>query len=79
MRANPDWQFEGDVFYTMPPAQDGSCAAGMKPVYRMYNNGQGGAPNHRYTTEPAVRALMLAQGWIAEGYGTIGVIMCAPQ
>jgi hypothetical protein len=45
----------------------------------MYNNGQGGAPNHRYTTEPSVRALMLAQGWIAEGYGAVGVIMCAPQ
>ena len=79
VRGNPDWQFEGDVFYTMPPAQDGNCAAGTKPVYRMYNNGQGGAPNHRYTTEPSVRALMLAQGWIAEGYGAIGVIMCAPQ
>jgi hypothetical protein len=79
VRGNPDWQFEGDVFYTMPPGQDGGCASGTKPVYRMYNNGQGGAPNHRYTTEPSVRALMLAQGWIAEGYGTIGVMMCAPQ
>jgi hypothetical protein len=79
VRGNPDWQFEGDVFYTMAPAGDGSCAAGTKPVYRMYNNGQGGAPNHRYTTEASVRALMLAQGWIAEGYGPVGVIMCAPQ
>lgn len=79
VRGNPDWQFEGDVFYTMPPDPDGNCAGGAKPVYRMYNNGQGGAPNHRYTTEPSVRALMLAQGWIAEGYGPIGVIMCAPQ
>ena len=79
VRGNPDWQFEGDVFYTMTPAVDGTCATGTKPVYRMYNNGQGGAPNHRYTTEPSVRALMLAQGWIAEGYGAVGVIMCAPQ
>jgi hypothetical protein len=77
--SNPSWQFEGDVFHTMPPAQDGSCPAGMSPVYRMYNNGQGGAPNHRYTTDTAVRTIMLAQGWIAEGYGAIGVIMCAPQ
>jgi hypothetical protein len=79
VRGNPDWQFEGEVFYTMAPAADGTCAAGTKPVYRMYNNGQGGAPNHRYTTEASVRALMLAQGWIAEGYGPVGVIMCAPQ
>ena len=49
------------------------------PVYRMYNNGQGGAPNHRYTTDLAVRAQMLVQGWIAEGYGKIGVIMCSPM
>jgi len=79
VRGNPDWQFEGDVFYTMPPGLEGGCASGTKPVYRMYNNGQGGAPNHRYTTEASVRALMLAQGWIAEGYGTLGVMMCAPQ
>ncbi|MCC6194093.1 MAG: choice-of-anchor D domain-containing protein, partial [Burkholderiales bacterium] len=79
VQANPNWQFEGDVFYTRAPAQDGTCPAGMNPVYRMYNNGQGGAPNHRYTTELPVRALMLAQGWIPEGYGPVGVIMCAPQ
>ena len=80
VRSNPDWQFEGDVFLTQcPPPHDGSCPAGTNPVYRMYNDGQGGAPNHRYTTDLKVRASMLAQGWIAEGYGSNGVIMCAPQ
>jgi hypothetical protein len=79
VRGNPDWQFEGEVFYTSAPAADGTCAAGTKPVYRLYNDGQGSAPNHRYTTEASVRALMLSQGWIPEGYGPIGVIMCAPQ
>lgn len=78
VKASQNWQYEGDVFFTVSPAQDGSCPAGMSPVYRLYNNGQGGAPNHRYTTEVPVRATMLAQGWIAEGYGAIGVIMCAP-
>jgi hypothetical protein len=79
VRGNADWQFEGEVFYTMAPAADGTCAAGTVPVYRLYNDGQGGAPNHRYTTEASVRALMLAQGWIAEGYGSFGVSMCAAQ
>jgi hypothetical protein len=78
VKTNPNWTFEGEVFYTVSPAQDGTCPTGLNPVYRVYNNGQGAAPNHRYTTDLALRATMLAQGWIPEGYGTIGVIMCAP-
>ncbi len=76
--ANPDWQFEGDVFFTKLPDTAGACPAGTDPVYRMYNDGQGGAPNHRLSTSLAVRDQMLGQGWIAEGAG-IGVGMCAPQ
>ena len=45
------------------PDSAGNCAAGMQPVFRLYNNGQGGAPNHRYTTSLAVRSQMLAKGW----------------
>ena len=50
----------------------------MHPVYRLYNNGRGAAPNHRFTTDLAVRSQMLAQGYVAEGYG-IGVSMCSPN
>ncbi|MBK9115208.1 MAG: choice-of-anchor D domain-containing protein [Betaproteobacteria bacterium] len=78
VKANPDWQFEGDVFGIPIPDANGACPAGTVPVYRLYNNGQGGAPNHRYTTDPDVRAQMIARGWIPEGYGPLGVIMCAP-
>ena len=78
VKASPDWTFEGDVFYIPIPAIDGACAAGTVPVYRLYNNGQGAAPNHRYTIDFAVRAQMIARGWIPEGYGDIGVLMCAP-
>ncbi len=76
---NPDWQLEGQVFNIPIPAADGSCAAGTVPVYRLYNNGQGGAPNHRYTTDLSVRSQMMTQGWVPEGYGSVGVIMCSPQ
>ena len=38
----------------------------------------GGAPNHRFTTSLAIRAQMLAAGYIAEGSG-IGVGMCSPN
>ncbi len=73
-----DWQLEGLVFSIPVPTLEGACAAGTIPVYRLYNNGQGGAPNHRYTTDLEVRAQMIAKGWIAEGRG-VGVIMCSPQ
>jgi hypothetical protein len=35
--------------------------------------------NHRYTTSAAIKADMLAAGYIAEGYGPDGVVMCAVQ
>ncbi len=79
VKANQDWQFEAEVFWVAYPNVDGSCAAGLIPVYRVYNNGQGAAPNHRYTTDLAVRSEMLAKGWIPEGAGNVGVIMCVPQ
>jgi len=34
--------------------------------------------NHRYTTDRAVRDLMVSRGGTAEGYGGDVVIMCAP-
>lgn len=77
VKSNPDWQFEGEVFFVALPAADGTCAPGTAPVYRLYNDGQGGAPNHRLTIEPAVRDEMLAKKWTPEGQG-IGVTMCAP-
>lgn len=73
------WSFEGDVMATVVPDASGTCAAGTKQVYRLYNNGAGGAPAHRYTTSPAIRSQMAAAGWIAEGYGPDGVFMCAPD
>ena len=75
--ANPNWQFEGEVFATQAPAADGTCASANVPLYRLYNNGSGGAPNHRYTTQADVRTQMIGQGWIPEGLG-IGVVACVP-
>ena len=78
-QANALWTLESrDAFDIGVPAENGSCAAGLIPVYRLYNNGQGGAPNHRYTTDPGVRAQMIDQGWVAEGLGPDAVAMCSP-
>ena len=76
----PDqWLLESrNVFIVaLPDADDGSCAAGTVPVYRLYNN-QPGAVDHRYTTSRAIQAQMIAAGWRAEGSGAAGVAMCAP-
>ena len=77
VKGNRDWAFEGEVFGLMLPDAAGGCGEGTVPLYRLYNNGQTGAPNHRYTTSLATRATMSGQGWVAEGAGP-GVIGCAP-
>jgi hypothetical protein len=75
----PAWTFEGEVFNVPSASPEGTCATGTVPVYRLYNNGQGGAPNHRYVAIAAVRDQMLASGWILEGSGPGLAFMCAPQ
>lgn len=76
--ANPNWELEGPVFNTPLPAADGTCPAGSIPIYRLYNQNAGGAPNHRFTTDPDLRAQMISAGWTPEGFG-IGVTFCSPQ
>jgi hypothetical protein len=75
---NKDWQFEADAFYVAEASDAGACPAGTQPIDRLYNNGQTGAPNHRYTNDSAVRSQMIAQGFIPEGKGPEGVGFCAP-
>jgi len=76
----PGWQLEADaVYYIGLPDAGGNCAAGTAPLYRLYNSGEGGAPNHRLTGSRAVRDQMVAQGWIAEGSGTDTIYACLPN
>lgn len=79
LKGNPAWQYEGEAFAVALPDAAGNCPASLAPLYRFYNNGQGGAPNHRYATATDVRAEMLARGWVPEGAGTMGVAACVPQ
>lgn len=73
LKAGTVWQFEGERFFAPVPDAVGACTTGLLAVDRLYNAGQGGAPNHRYTTDAGVRSEMIARGWIAEG-----VRFCAP-
>lgn len=65
-----------EFFIALPDTVTGACAPGMLPVYRLWN-GRADS-NHRYTTDFATRAAMLARGYVAEGYGPLGVAMCTP-
>jgi streptogramin lyase len=76
----PDWKLEDDKLFNamLPDATNGTCPSETIPVYRLYNNGMGNAPNHRLVTSFAERQSMINRGWVAEGAG-IGVGMCFPQ
>jgi serine protease len=77
VKKNPDWSFEATVFNVAQPAGDGACPSGTQQLFRVYNDGQGGAPNHRYTTDHDTFVVMQQLGWKPEGYGE-GVIACVP-
>ena len=67
-----------NVFYVaLPDTTTGACPAGTAPVFRLWN--QRVDSNHRYTNSTAIKAQMLAAGYVAEGYGPNAVIMCAPS
>ena len=78
VKTNPDWEYENDAFYIQLANADGTCPSGTIPLYRQYNNGMGGAPNHRYTTSLTVFNAMAAAGWVFEGDGNTKVFACVP-
>ena len=60
----------------LPDLATGACPAGFAQVFRLWN--QRIDNNHRFTTDRAVRAAMIGQGFLAEGFGPEGVAFCAP-
>jgi hypothetical protein len=65
------WAYEGIAFYTVLPV-NGDCPAGMKPVFRHYNDRyEYNDSNHRFTSD--VRQRYAMSGWNDEG-----AQMCAP-
>jgi hypothetical protein len=75
---NPNWEFESIAFYIQLAETNGTCSGGTIPLYRAYNNGMGGAPNHRYTTSLTTLNQMVAAGWVFEGDGNTMVFACVP-
>jgi YVTN family beta-propeller protein len=76
----PGWQLEADgLYYIVLADAAGTCPAGTSPLYRLYNDGQGDAPNHRLTTDRPTRDAMIGQGWVPEGNGPDTVYGCVPR
>ncbi len=73
----PSFVLEDPAFMQMFLPVAGVCPAGTVNVYRVFSHRADA--NHRYMTDKAVRAQMVAQGWVAEGDGPDLVVMCAPQ
>jgi len=72
------WMFESIAFYIALIDANGNCPPGTIPLYRFYNNGLGGAPNHRYTTSLTIFNQMVGQGWQFEGHPVTKVFACVP-
>ena len=79
LMSDPNWQFEAIAFHLQLASIGGICGAGTFPLYRLFNNFMGGAPNHRYTTSATVFNQMIAAGWTFEGNATTKVFACVPQ
>ncbi len=69
-KSYPAWIFEGMAFSAKLPV-GGVCPADTQPLYRTYNDGARGNPNHRYSTN--AEALRAMPGWVFEG-----IVMCLP-
>lgn len=66
----PAWTYESNASAVVLPV-GGACAAGTQAVYRTYNDGARGDPNHRYSLSAS--QLQAMAGWTFEG-----LVMCVP-
>ena len=73
LKTTSDWVYEGVSFYARLPDAAGTCGAGTVAINRLFNGGQGGAPNHAFTAYDGTREMLVQSGWIPEG-----VAFCAP-
>ena len=73
LKFNPAWIYEKIAYYIAVPA-GGLCPFGTSPIYRMYNAGQTGAPNHRFSSDfPTYSDFTTNKGWDPEG-----IAFCSP-
>ena len=83
LKAIPQLSYEGQTFAVNMPLPGAAvngvkpCPIDSKPLFRVYNNASASngrfVSNHRYLTEKADVAAVVAQGWVDEGQ-----VMCVP-
>jgi hypothetical protein len=73
LSVDADWTYEGTAFYVATPSAAGQCETGLAPIYRAYNNGRAGAPNHAYTPHTDRIGELVAAGFVLEG-----PVFCVP-
>jgi len=78
LKKDAAWNYEETSYYVTLPDANGACADAHEELYRLYNNGMGGAPNHAHTTSRARRDELKAKGWTPEGSGPQSVFACTP-
>ena len=81
LREGAAWAYEGEAFQLRLPAGVvgmRTCPPDTVTLYRAYNNGQGGAPNHRYMADVALLDEMIANGWSMEGEAATRAFACLP-
>ncbi|MEO8487207.1 MAG: hypothetical protein ABI585_12815 [Betaproteobacteria bacterium] len=77
LKANPNWIYEKIAFFIAVPAA-GTCPIFTTPIYRMYNDGMTGAPNHRFVTSLSIyNDFTTNQGWTGEGVRFCGPFLIA--
>lgn len=79
VKTNASWQYEGLVFSLFPLTPSAMCSPGFAPLYRLYNNGISGAPNHRYTTKLSILNQQVSLGWSFEGDPVTKASSCVPN
>ena len=62
------------LFSAQVPDAHGQCPDGTDAVFRAYNNGIGGAPNHRFSTDGGAMDAVVDKGWVREG-----IVLCAAR
>lgn len=71
------WLLESRATFrvVLPDAATGACPSGHPPVYRLWNGRADGG--HHLTIDRRHRDALVAKGYVAEGWGPLGVAMCA--
>ena len=74
LKSGADWIYETVAFHVYPAVGAWCSGQEISTVLRIYNDGQSGAPNHRFTTNSIVHdEFVSARGWISEG-----AVFCVP-